>query len=189
MEKYYHIAKAVAPKRQALAEAQKTLEKTLEILNAAKSKLKEVEDNVKMLEESFEASARKKAELEHNVKECEDKLTRAHKLLGALADEKDRWLKKEEELQQRLNNLVGDALIAAATIAYCGAFTPTYRTKIIKNWNKQLNAFHIPCSAVTNITAVLGDQVKTRQWTLCGLPTDNHSVENAIIISHLVDGL
>ncbi len=184
IEKYYHIAKAVAPKRERLKEAQMSLEKTIEALNESKQRLKGVEDSIKELENRYAESAATKEELSRKVNECQEKIDRAYKLLSGLGDEKERWTQKSEELDKKLTNLVGDGLISAAFIAYLGAFTPSYRASIVREWQDMLVTFTIPHSINCTIYATLGDPVKIRQWNISGLPSDMHSVENAIIVRH-----
>ena len=53
IEKYYHVAKNVAPKREKLAEAQQSLAKTMAALDEAKLRLKGVEDSIQELESNF----------------------------------------------------------------------------------------------------------------------------------------
>ncbi|PRP75973.1 hypothetical protein PROFUN_01689 [Planoprotostelium fungivorum] len=184
IEKYHHVAKQVEPKRERLREAQASLETTLEALAQAKAKLQSVEDNITSLEKDYADSEEKKMELAKKVQDCEQKLDRAHKLLFALADEKDRWTNKTGELEIHLGNLVGDAVIAAGAIAYGGAFTPSYRASLLQNWSDQLIHYKLPLSTGASIYSTLGDPVKIRQWNIAGLPTDLHSTENAIIIQH-----
>lgn len=182
IEKYYHVAKNVAPKREKLKEAQQSLEKTMKALEEAKARLKGVEDSIAELERQFKESESKKEELTKKVKDCEEKLDRAHKLIGALADEKDRWIENIAELDKKLYNLVGDAILSAGVISYLGAFTPAYRSSAIRNWQSHLEEFKIPHTPNCNIVSVLGEAVKIRQWNIAGLPTDNHSIENAIMV-------
>ncbi len=47
------------------------------------------------------------------------------------AGEKARWTEAAESLARAYANLTGDMLIAAGTIAYAGAFTPTYRARVV----------------------------------------------------------
>lgn len=56
--------------------------------------------------------------------------------------------------------LTGDVLLAAAQIAYLGAFTSTYRTECLKGWVKACTAKGVPCSDRFKLAAVLGDPVK-----------------------------
>ena len=51
--RYHHVAKAVAPKRAALAQAQSELASTQAILDEAKGKLDEVEQGIATLQEKY----------------------------------------------------------------------------------------------------------------------------------------
>ena len=42
----------------------------------------------------------------------------------------------------------------------------------------------IPCTNVFSLPATLGDAMQIRAWTLCGLPFDNFSIENGIIVAN-----
>lgn len=52
---------------------------------------------------------------------------RAQKLIAGLGGEKSRWTAAASRLGQEFVQLTGDVLLAAAQIAYLGAFTSTYR--------------------------------------------------------------
>ena len=41
----------------------------------------------------------------------------------------------------------------------------------------------LPFSEDVSITEILGDPVEIRSWNIVGLPTDGHSIENAIIMN------
>jgi dynein heavy chain len=105
-------------------------------------------------------------------------------LISGLGDEKERWTQKCEELDKKMTCLVGDGLLSAGVIAYLGAFTPSYRAKMAREWQVLLGQYDIPHSPICTITATMGDPVKIREWTIFGLPTDNHSIENAIIVKN-----
>ena len=91
MHKYHFVAKNVAPKRAALAEAQAELAESQRILDAAKARLYEVEEGIATLQAKLNECVSKKEDLERKTNECEQRLVRAGKLIGGLADEKDRW--------------------------------------------------------------------------------------------------
>ena len=44
-------------------------------------------------------------------------------LIGGLADEKGRWQESVEKLSKVVDNIIGDVLISAGTVAYLGPFT------------------------------------------------------------------
>ena len=72
--------------------------------------------------------------LEEQVDLCEKKLDRAEKLIGGLGGEKDRWSSAAHDLAVTYDNLTGDVLIAAGSVAYLGAFTSLFRADQIADW-------------------------------------------------------
>lgn len=57
----------------------------------------------------------------------ESRLARAGKLTSALGDEQVRWEESVAMFEQEIINVVGNVFIAAACVAYSGAFTSHYR--------------------------------------------------------------
>jgi Microtubule-binding stalk of dynein motor len=64
--------------------------------------------------------------LEEEVGNCRRKLERAAALTGGLADEKLRWADVAALLASNYVTLTGDVLLAAAFIAYLGAYGPFF---------------------------------------------------------------
>ncbi len=81
MHKYHFVAKGVAPKREALRIAQEDLAETQKILDAAKSRLREVEEGIATLQAKYEDCVRKKEELEFKTDQCQQRLVRADKVI------------------------------------------------------------------------------------------------------------
>jgi dynein heavy chain len=69
-------------------------------------------------------------------------------------------------------------------MAYLGVFTSEYRKECINQWVDMLRQFEIKSTEDINLKDVLGDQVKISKWTSQGLPQDEFSIENAIIIDY-----
>ena len=80
--------------------------------------------------------------------------------------------------------LIGDILVSSGVIAYAGPFTMVYRNQITADWVRLCLKNEIPSSEVYNMSNVLGDAVKIRQWGLLGLPVDSFSIENCIIMKN-----
>lgn len=64
--------------------------------------------------------------------ECQAKLNRAGILMSSLGVEKERWIRSAERLLREKQSIIGDVIIAAASINYLGAFEGSYRENIIK---------------------------------------------------------
>jgi dynein heavy chain len=184
IEKYDIVAKVVAPKKEALREAQEKLSVAMADLEKKRSSLRDVQDKLAKLEQKLEANKKKKLDLENQVDLCTKKLDRAEQLIGGLGGEKDRWSQAAKDLGEKYVNLTGDVLISAGLVAYLGAFTSAFRQEQIQSWIDATKSKGIPCSADFSLISTLGDPVKIRSWNIYGLPTDSFSIDNGIIISN-----
>uniref|UniRef100_A0A5F8GEA1 Dynein axonemal heavy chain 12 n=1 Tax=Monodelphis domestica TaxID=13616 RepID=A0A5F8GEA1_MONDO len=184
MEVYDRVAKVVAPKKARLAEAQKSLAETMELLNQKRAELKAVEDRLAKLQQTFREKTEEKARLEDQVELCAKKLERASKLIGGLGGEKTRWSQAADDLQGTYDNLTGDVLVSAGVIAYLGAFTVGFRQECTEDWSKLCKAKKIPCSEDFSLSKILGDPIKIRAWNIAGLPSDAFSIDNGVIVSN-----
>ncbi|XP_023571553.1 dynein heavy chain 12, axonemal isoform X2 [Octodon degus] len=142
MEVYDRVAKVVAPKKARLAEAQKSLAETMELLNEKRAELAEVEHHLENLQKTFLEKTEEKAALEDQVELCAKKLQRASQLIGGLGGEKSRWAQAAADLQVTYINLTGDVLVSAGVIAYLGAFTSGFRQMCTKDWSLLCKAFN-----------------------------------------------
>ncbi|XP_076467002.1 dynein axonemal heavy chain 1-like [Babylonia areolata] len=182
MHTYYFVAKAVAPKRAALKMAQGELEDTQKVLWDAMKTLKEVEDGVAKLQENYKACVKKKKTLENKCKQCEQRLIRADKLINGLADEKNRWIESVDNLEAMQTKIVGDVMVSSAVIAYQGPFTSEYRLAMTKMWVADLDEHKVPRTDDPTLVGTMSDPVSIRAWQIAGLPNDNLSIENGVIV-------
>lgn len=184
MEAYDRVMKIVAPKQSALAQTEEELAATMLVLGDKRAILQRVVNRLQVLNDKLQALSEKKVRLENEVTRCSEQLERAQTLLGGLGGEKQRWTEIVTNLQAALYNLTGDVLVSAGVIAYLGAFTKMFRTDTVKRWAAKLKEYKVPCSETIMLSKVLGDPIKIRDWNIAGLPTDQFSIDNAIIVSH-----
>ncbi|GAA6230347.1 dynein heavy chain 6, axonemal-like [Lates japonicus] len=183
MDLYSRVLKEVGPKRAKLAKAQEELDITMATLREKQQKLQEVEDQIKVLQEQFDSSVNEKEELVNTMALTQARLTRAGKLTSALGDEQIRWDESVALFEQEIINVVGNVFIAAACVAYYGAFTSHYRQLLIDQWIIQCQELNIPISSSFSLTNILGDPFVIRQWNAEGLPRDTVSTENGILVT------
>ncbi|XP_055888364.1 dynein axonemal heavy chain 1-like isoform X4 [Biomphalaria glabrata] len=183
MFKYHFVAITVAPKREKLKKAMEELATTEKILAEAKKKLHEVEAGVAKLQKQYNESMHKKKILEDKCKLCEARLDRADKLINSLAEEKDRWGDTITNYEKLLHNVYGDVLLSAGFVAYLGPFTADYRHVMVKEWSESLHENKVPSSPNPNFLSTMGNPVMIRNWQIHGLPGDNYSIENGVIVS------
>jgi dynein heavy chain len=182
MHKYHFVAKAVEPKRRMLAAAEADLEQTMGKLRGAQAELKAVEDKLAQLEADYNGAIKKQSELAHEMEMCNIKLGNATKLIEGLGGEKERWTLTVAQLAEKYELLPGDSLVAAGMVAYAGPFVAEYRVDFEILWRNTMEAEKIVFSEGANLVNVLGQPVTVQQWSVCGLPNDNLSVENGIIL-------
>ncbi|XP_035385934.1 dynein heavy chain 6, axonemal [Electrophorus electricus] len=184
MDLYSRVLKEVGPKREKLAAAQAELDATMATLREKQAKLQEVENQIKVLQEQFDSSVGEKEALAETMALTEARLGRSGKLTAALADEQGRWQESVALYQQDIRDVTGNVCIAAACVAYCGAFTSYYRQLLIDQWILRCQELGIPISANFSLIGILGDPYEIRQWNSEGLPRDTVSTENGILVTH-----
>ncbi|KAJ1516963.1 Dynein heavy chain 2, axonemal [Coelomomyces lativittatus] len=184
METYANIFRTVAPKREKLRIAQETLDKKQATLKEAKEKLGEIQNKLAQLQQQYDEKLALKEKLKKDSDLTELKLARAEQLVSGLSGEKSRWESSIQHYEESIGCLVGDCLLAAAFLSYAGPFNSTYRSQLVEGtWMKTIRTLEIPCSADFNVVRFLANEAEIRQWNIQGLPTDNFSLENGIIVT------
>jgi dynein heavy chain len=179
----------VAPLRQALADANAELQGAQTKLAGAVAQVEQLSAELAVLEAKYaEAAATKKA-AEEDVARGELRLSLANRLTSALADENVRWGQSVVSMKEEKELLVGDVLLASAFISYIGPFTKEYRDQLIaKDWvpflEKAAGGSRIPMSNTPNPLAILTDDAEKAMWNSQGLPDDQVSTENAVIVTN-----
>jgi dynein heavy chain len=121
-------------------------------------------------------------ELAADIDDCNKKLVRAEKMIGGLEGEKVRWTDTVKTLGDKITLLIGDCLVASGMVSYAGPFTSLYRGELEEEWRKAIKKCGLKSTPNISMRQVLGDDVIIRIWSVAGLPNDNLSVENGIIL-------
>ncbi|XP_055452394.1 dynein axonemal heavy chain 6 [Psammomys obesus] len=183
MDLYSRVVKEVEPKRQKLRAAQAELDITMATLREKQALLRKVEDQIKALQDEYDNGVNEKESLAKNMALTKARLVRAGKLTAALGDEQVRWEESIEKFQEEIENIVGNVFIAAACVAYYGAFTAHYRQMLIECWINYCLVLDIPIDPSFSLINILGDPYEIRQWNTDGLPRDLTSTENGILVT------
>jgi dynein heavy chain len=181
---YDEAMKVVKPKQQQLKEAEETAAAAKALWDSALDRLRAVEAEMKKLMDEFEATKAEEDKLKAQKEDCEKKFKRANSLIEKLASEKISWQVSLATQKVARENIVGDILVCSGCIAYLGVFVQAYRTDCIKNWISMIRNFNIKSNDEISLNAILGNQVKIRQWLIEKLPQDQLSIDNAIILEN-----
>ncbi|KAJ8721187.1 hypothetical protein PYW07_001962 [Mythimna separata] len=79
-------------------------------------------------------------------------------------------------------DLPGDCLIATGFVAYLGPFVSEYREDLISEWFLEVCEESLPVTMDLSMKKFLLDDATLRDWNYMGLPDDNFSAENGIIV-------
>uniref|UniRef100_A0A336LVJ1 CSON005797 protein n=1 Tax=Culicoides sonorensis TaxID=179676 RepID=A0A336LVJ1_CULSO len=182
VNKYDEIAREVRPKKQKLKNAEMEYKATLEQLNEKRKMASTLDERLLDLNERLKQAIRKKQNIEAEVESCKNRIIKAESLLNGLGGEKSRWKLTSLKLQELYDNLPGDVLISCGIIAYLAPLTSYFRNKLSVSWFNYCNEIKIPCSQDFSLIKVLGSDITIQNWNLFGLPCDEFSIENAIIM-------
>ncbi|KAJ7549736.1 hypothetical protein O6H91_07G065700 [Diphasiastrum complanatum] len=183
MDVYARVVKEVGPKKETLRKAEDALREATATLASKQARLAEVEAQVELLKKNLQATEADQANFQQQALVTENRLLRAGKLTAALADEAVRWREQADSICTLRERLVGDVFLCAACISYYGAFSGPYRQNLVKTWVARCQEEGIPVSEIFSLRAILSTPVEVREWSIWGLPIDNVSVDNGILVT------
>jgi dynein heavy chain len=111
------------------------------------------------------------------------KIDRGDRLISGLAGEKTRWEATLIDLDEQYDKLIGDCILAAAFMSYCGPFPSEYRDGLIADWISTVEVQKIPFTQGFDFAEFMAGAAQARAWQLNGLPTDKFSTENGVFVT------
>ena len=140
-----------------------------------------------MLNEKSQKQMDNKNMLELKAMKTKKKINTAETLINSLIDEKERWKKGASDILEKKRRLVGNCSLATAFISYCGPFNSDYRMHLaVDKFTQDMKQRNIPClpSLANELTAFLVDDATVGEWNLQGLPKDDLSIQNGIMVTN-----
>jgi dynein heavy chain len=180
---FYGINKEVLPLKANLVVQEGRLKIANEDLAKAQAQLDEKQRELDEVQAQYDAAMKEKQALLDDAESCRKRMTAATALIDGLAGEKDRWTLQSKEFEAQIGRLVGDVLLATGFLSYSGPFNQEYRNLLMNGWEKELSQRKIPFTQNLNITAMLVDSATIGEWNLEGLPNDELSIQNGLIVT------
>ena len=140
------------------------------------AKLQELEDTYN------ETTSRMKA-FKDELESLQVKIDRGDKLVSGLAGEKTRWEASLIILDEDYEQLVGNCILAAAFMSYCGPFPSEFRDSLIGSWVDMVESNNIPYTRGFDFSNFMADPAVSREWQTNGLGTDKFSTENGCFVT------
>jgi dynein heavy chain len=181
---YDQAMKIVKPKQAELKIAKETAAAANKVKEEAEARLAAKEAELKACVDKLDAVQREEKKLRDMHDDMQAKKALAEMLINSLKGEREAWDKSLNKCREDKVTIEGDILICSGIMAYLGVFVKSYRTECVEQWCSMLKKYNIQASENVNLTSILGQQVKIVNWNSNGLPSDEFSVENAIILDH-----
>jgi len=202
MVKYHEASTVVKPKLEKLGMAESKLEAAQNELALAEAKLKGCKKKLEQLQDRFQGQMSEKAKIEARTTESKRKMEHATALIEGLKVERARWTEDGKVFAQTKKRSVGDCAVASAFLSYAGPFNERFRELFVRQRVFQ-DALEkkIPVSvskkprktsdgktgtqqtSCFDLIDSLADEVERGEWKAQGLPSDQSSIENGIIMS------
>uniref|UniRef100_A0A8C2XSQ6 Dynein axonemal heavy chain 5 n=1 Tax=Cyclopterus lumpus TaxID=8103 RepID=A0A8C2XSQ6_CYCLU len=183
MASFFSINKEVLPLKANLAVQQNRLATANVDLQKAQAELDAKQAELDVVQAEYEKAMMEKQTLLEDAERCRHKMQTASSLISGLAGEKERWTEQSKEFAAQTKRLVGDILLATAFLSYSGPFNQEFRNLLLSNWQRELKQRCIPFGNNLNLTELLIDAPTASEWNLQGLPNDDLSIQNGIIIT------
>ncbi|XP_037394017.1 dynein heavy chain 8, axonemal [Pygocentrus nattereri] len=181
---FFEINKEVLPLKANLVVQEGRLAIANAELAKAQAQLNEKQAELDKVQAKFDAAMKEKQDLLDGAQMCMNKMQAASALIDGLSEEKVRWTDQSKEFKSQINRLVGDVLQLTGFLSYCGPFNQTFRNMLLKDiWEAELRKRKIPFTENLNLISMLVDQPTISEWNLQGLPGDDLSVQNGIIVT------
>lgn len=183
MAVFFEINKEVLPLKANLAVQEARLQVAMGDLQKAQAQLDEKEAELAKVREMYDQAMREKQTLLDDAETCRRKMTAAAALINGLQGERDRWTEQSKEFRAQIGRLVGDVLVCTAFLSYSGPFNQDFRLLLNQKWFKELKNRKIPCTLNLSVIDMLTDPTVIGEWNLQGLPNDELSTQNGIIVT------
>lgn len=136
------------------------------------------------LKAQFDEQMQKKDELAADAAATRKKMDQATRLINSLADNKGRWEETSKMFNQQKTELVGNVAKACAFVSYCGPFNSEFRNKLtLEYFQMDLEKKGIPANQKLVLSDFLVSQSQVGDWAMEGLPSDDLSIQNAIMVT------
>ncbi|PSN45379.1 Cytoplasmic dynein 2 heavy chain 1 [Blattella germanica] len=174
--KYSYVLEKIRPLEREQSKLHQNLKLAEEQIGKLSVGLTDVDKTVTELKNQLNTYTKEAAELEIHLNKAQETINAAEGLVGKLNDEYERWKSQLMELSQSLKQLPINSLLGSAFITYLSVAPEDLRRSLMAEWQEILGVDGF------SLTSFLGSEKEQLQWLSEGLPSDQLSIQNALII-------
>jgi len=181
--RYSLVVEKIEPLEAELEEQVMQLEKSQRRLQTCEDELKEIDDRVGTLKDEFASRTAEAERLKRNLSIAGETLDKAEGLIGQLGGEQERWRSTALTLRSDLASLPVKMLLAAGFTTYLAKEPEDRRADMLVKWAALIASNEIGGSGPAfSFKRTLTTESELLQWKSMGLPADDLSQENGLVI-------
>ena len=180
--RYSLVIEKIEPLQVELEEEVRKLEQSQKRLSRCEEELREIDDKISTMKKEFASRTSEAERLKSKLSIAGSTLDKAEKLIGQLSGEQSRWKTQTAQLRADLSKLPMKMLLAAGFTTYLAKTPEDVRTKMIDLWQ---DITHLSQGFV--FKRAMSTESELLQWKMMGLPSDDLSQENSLVISNASD--
>lgn len=123
-------------------------------------------------------------ELNNNKKLNSKRMINAKDLVELLGGEGKRWESQLNKLNEDSKNFIGNMFLCSVYISYLSPFPESYRIEQLKEWKYLCRKYNFNISYDFSLSNLLSDSLEISHWNSTGLPSDQMSIDNAVIMKY-----
>ncbi|XP_075274100.1 cytoplasmic dynein 2 heavy chain 1 isoform X3 [Opisthocomus hoazin] len=173
---YSYVLERIQPLEKEKAGLEANLKKTEDRKQKLENLLNSVGKKVSELKDKFQSRTTEVAKLEAELSKAQKTLNAAEVLISQLDREHKRWSTQVSEITDELATLPKRAQLAAAFITYLSAAPEDQRKTSLDEWTKSAGLEKF------DLRRFLCTESEELVWKSEGLPSDDLSIENALVI-------
>ena len=186
--KYFELYAFIQPKRELVADSELRYDEAQLKVTKIKTQVERLKVKQTELSQAVQDAQRDRDSVVGEGEGLNEKLQLSQRIITSLGPDKSRWESEVFELNCNRQSLLGDAVLAAATLSYASPFSSEFRNSLISSWGNVLSSLPVPhTEGGLDPLNMLTTKAETASWYNQNLPTDSVSVQNAAICMHVTN--
>ncbi|KAK3233895.1 hypothetical protein CYMTET_55825, partial [Cymbomonas tetramitiformis] len=184
VDQYAKLRATIKQRAVKLEQAQEKIEGTVQMLETKRGDLRNLELRIGSKQAQHGAAMEEQRHVEQERLSTQEQQQQIEVLTSRLAPQRNEWEGQLADLQAALERLVGDSLLAAASVLYLGPLTETYRHRLTREWVKCCTSTKVAVDMHFTLNRFLAMHDPFANYLPKGVLLDAHSRESVLLVTH-----